>query len=142
MECTHWGNCSKGKQITVFSQTLTKCLPQYRRPCSHLHQPCNINSRIFLPPYGMLVFLNTYRRRWKPFKRALTTIYGLASYKEHLCASGLVPLKDRRVKICSDLFNEMCKPDHELNHLIPKPHERSKCREMPNQLIPLSLHML
>ncbi len=44
----------------------------------------------------------------------------------HLCASGLVSLKDRRVKICSDLFNEMCKPDHKLNHLISKPCERSK----------------
>ncbi len=59
-------------------------------------------------------------------RRALTTIYGLAPYKEHLCASGLVSLKDRRVKICSDLFNEMCKPNHKLNHLIPKPCEHSK----------------
>ncbi len=59
-------------------------------------------------------------------KRALTTIYGLAPYEEHLCASGLVCLKHRRVKICSGLFNEMCKPDHKLNHLIPKTHESSK----------------
>ncbi len=56
----------------------------------------------------------------------MTSIYGLAPYEEHLCASGLVSLKDRRVKICSDLFNEMCKPKHKLSHLIPKPCERSK----------------
>ncbi len=30
-------------------------------------------------------------------KRALTTIYGLAPYEEHLCPSGLVSLKDRHV---------------------------------------------
>ncbi len=59
-------------------------------------------------------------------RRALTTIYGLAPYEERLCASGLASLKDRRVKICSDLFNEMCKPYHKLNHPIPKPRERSK----------------
>ncbi len=46
-----------------------------------------------------------------------------ASLSQYL---GLVSLKDRCVKICSDLFNEMCKPDHNLNHLIPKPHEHSK----------------
>ncbi len=59
-------------------------------------------------------------------RRTLTTIYGLAPYEEHMCASGLVSLKNRRVKICSDPFNEMCKPDHKLNHLIPKPRECSK----------------
>ncbi len=59
-------------------------------------------------------------------RRVLTTIYGLAPYEEHMCASGLVSLKDRRVEICSDLFNEMCKPDHKLNHLISKPRECSK----------------
>ncbi len=50
----------------------------------------------------------------------------VAPYEEHLCASGLVSLKERCVKICSDQFNEMCKPDHKLNHLIPKPCECSK----------------
>ncbi len=59
-------------------------------------------------------------------KRALTTIYGLAPCEEHLCASGLASLKNRLVKIFSDLFNQMCKPDHKLNHLIPEHHERSK----------------
>ncbi len=59
-------------------------------------------------------------------RRALTTIYRLVPYEEHLCAGGLVSLKDRRIKIYSDLFNEMCKPDHKLNHLIPKPREFSK----------------
>ncbi len=73
-------------------------------------------------------------------KRALTAIYGLemdgegSSKTEHLCASGLVSLKDRRVKICSDLFNEMCKPDHKLNHLIPKPCE---CRKSLSNAPPI-----
>ncbi len=53
-------------------------------------------------------------------QRALTTIYGLAPYEENLWASGLVFLKDRSVKIVLDLLKEMCKPDHKLNHLIPK----------------------
>ncbi len=59
-------------------------------------------------------------------RRILTTIYGLAPYEEHLSASGLVSLTDRRVKICSDLLNEMYKPDHKLNHLFPKSCECSK----------------
>ncbi len=75
-------------------------------------------------------------------KRALTTIYGLAPYEEHLCASGLVSLKDRRVKICSDLFNEKCKPDHKLNHLIPKTPERSKSLRNCHQLIPLTFEQI
>ncbi len=54
-------------------------------------------------------------------KRTLPSIYGLDPYEEHLCANGLVSLIDKRVKICSNLFNEMCKLDHKLDHLIPKP---------------------
>ncbi len=75
-------------------------------------------------------------------KRALTTIYGLARYEEHLCASGLVSLKDRRVKICSDLFNEMCKPDYKLNLLIPKPVNVVNPWEIPHQFIPLNLEQI
>ncbi len=70
-------------------------------------------------------------------KIVLTTIHRLAPYQENLCTSGLVSLKDndndnentlfyRHVIICSDLYKEMCKPDHKLNHLIPKPHEYRK----------------
>ncbi len=59
-------------------------------------------------------------------KRALTAIYGLATYEENRCSSDLVSLKDRCVKTFADLFKEMCKPDHKLNHLIPKPCEHSK----------------
>ncbi len=38
----------------------------------------------------------------------------------------MVSLKDRHVKICSALLNEICKPNHKQNHPIPKPNERSK----------------
>ncbi len=39
-----------------------------------------------------------------------------------ISVSGLLSLKDRRVKICLDLFKKMCKPDYK----SPKPHECSK----------------
>ncbi len=125
MECTHWRNCLKGKQTAVFSKTLKKCLPNREdivvtytslvRPIVEYACPM---WHAGLPQY--LPEVETIQQR------ALTTIYGLAPYEEHLCASGLVSLKDSRVKICSDLFNEMCKTDNKLNHLIPKPRERSK----------------
>ncbi len=126
MECTHWGNCWKGKQTTCFLRLLKYACPnredlvdtytslvrpivEYACPIWHAGLPQYLQKEV-----------ETIQRR------ALTTIYGLASYDEHLCASGLVFLKDRCVKICSDLFNEMCKPDHKLNHLILKPCEGSK----------------
>ncbi len=63
-------------------------------------------------------------------------------YEEHLCASGLLSLKDRCFKICSDLLNEMCKPDHKLNHLIPKPRECSKSLRNAPQIYPLNVEQI
>ncbi len=82
---------------------------------------------IYMPaPYGMPVCVNTYWRRWTPFKGQLWLQSIGWHHMKNICVQVVWYPSKTRVRICSDLFNEMCKPDHKLNPLIPKPHECSK----------------
>ncbi len=111
--------CPNREDLTVTYTSLVRPIVEYACPVWHAGLPQYLQKEV-----------ETIQ------KRALTTIYGLAPYEEHLCTSGLLSLKDKHVKICSDLFNEMCKPDHKLNRLIPKTHERSKSLRNAPQMYP------
>ncbi len=128
----------------LFFLTLDKCLPN-REDLVHTYTSL-INYACPVCHAGLSQYLQTEVETIQ--RRHLTTIYGLAQYEENLCASALVSLKDRHVKICSDLFKEICKLDYKLNHLIPKPCECSNPCKMTHQLITncsaeeiLSFHM-
>ena len=69
-------------------------------------------------------------------KRALTIICGYAPYEDNLASTNLLTLKERRDQICKDLFNQICKPSHKLNHLLPKPREMTKSLRASKTLEP------
>ncbi len=99
MECKHWGNCSKGKQTTFYVLKLIK------NACPNREYLVDTYTSLVRPTveYACPVW-HAGLPQYLPKEvetiqmRALTTIYGLAPYEEHLCASGLVSLKDRSVQ--------------------------------------------
>ena len=73
-------------------------------------------------------------------KRALRIIIPQLSYAEALAELNLNSLSDRRENMCKQLFEQMQKPDHKLNYLLPpkreekynlrnsKPYRLPKCK--------------
>ncbi len=100
MECIHWRIGRKAKKRLFFLRLLKIACPSREDLVDAytslmrtiVKYPCPI-WHAGLPQY-LQKEVETIQRR------ALTAIYGLAPDEECLCASGLVSLKDRRVKIC------------------------------------------
>ncbi len=72
--------------------------------------------------YSCPVYLNTCRRRWKPFKRELW----LQSMGWHHMKTIYVQVVWYPSKTDVLKFVQICRLDHKLNHLIPKTRESSK----------------